>query len=351
MLQDRLSSSLEEFETNLGKLPSTILGRRIKIYSLLVLCLGYEKVHFDSNLREDPGETLLRLVNEATDTLSGLKKLLEVENIDSQPGKNKFLEENDQEEKHQNLFQVIWGKYNESEFQTYIERYHYRIKVNNLEKFIKDKNCIDFGCGNGAFCFALHDFGAKSVVGIDFGEENILYAKKIAEIRNVSDQVKFKHASVYDTGYPNENFDFAIQNGVFHHLNDPLKANREVYRILSKGGHFWSYVNGAGSMLSNLFDMAVRLTPDISSEEIFDTLTDLNIITGKKAFLTDAFKASYTYTTETEFHEELRSIGFGDFQRLTGGFPEDYDLDKVNSDPYGKIKFGEGNLRILSRKM
>ena len=45
-----------------------------------------------------------------------------------------------------------------------------------------------------------------------------------------------KNASVYDTGLPDNCFDFAIARLVFEHLNEPDKAIAEMRRILKPGG-------------------------------------------------------------------------------------------------------------------
>ena len=60
-----------------------------------------------------------------------------------------------------------------------------------------------------------------------------------------------------------------------------------------------------------------------------------------------AFIATYSRTTWADITKKLNEFGFGNFKRLTGGSQTDFDLDRIESDPYGKEKFGEGDLRIL----
>ncbi|SDX04381.1 Methyltransferase domain-containing protein [Paenibacillus sp. CF384] len=51
-----------------------------------------------------------------------------------------------------------------------------------------------------------------------------------------SSQLEFVHASVYDTGLPDNTYDFVIARLLFLHLKDPLTAAREISRVLKPGG-------------------------------------------------------------------------------------------------------------------
>ena len=61
----------------------------------------------------------------------------------------------------------------------------------------------------------------------------------------------------------------------------------------------------------------------------------------------DGLNATYRHTSYKEITNRLSQFGFGNFKRLSGGFETDFDLDVIQKDPYGKEKFGEGDLRIL----
>jgi ubiquinone/menaquinone biosynthesis C-methylase UbiE len=343
----QLRDKLKGLEERLRGLPDTPFGRRAKVYTLLLLNMRYEKVHLDSGLTRHPYDLVSEMIDQSHVVVEAFISIADIEDETEGAG---FDEHRDQEQKHKDFFNVIWDKYDDRRFKEYIHRYLHRIEINELKPVVAGKRCIDFGCGNGAFCFALLEAGAASVAGIDFGEHNISFANRVGELRNLDDQAEFKVASVYNTGYSDGEFDFAVQNGVFHHLNEPARAYAEVYRVLKPGGGFWCYVNGEGSLAGELFDMAVRVTENIASDELYAILGELNIRTGKKAYLTDAFKATYAFTTYEALTNQLSNIGFGDFKRLVGGFPEDYDHDRIEQDPYGAEKFGEGNLRILGYK-
>ena len=153
-----------------------------------------------------------------------------------------FISKN-MEDSHQDLFQELWTRFNEDDYRKRISDYTYRIKLNNLEPFIEGANCIDFGCGHGNFGQALIECGARSVLGLDFGDASIAFAKKASEMLGVK-AAQYKVASVYNSGEDSDSFDFAIQNGVFHHLQNEDKAYVEVNRVLKVGGYFWIYTDG-----------------------------------------------------------------------------------------------------------
>ena len=336
------------FEGELMAMPDTSLARRSKVIALLTLSMRYETVHFDANLKEHPFGLLAGLIEDARLVLKALKEILFIE---APAGNRGHVDTVKQEQKHENLFNVIWKQYDHDEFDKYVQTYIHRIKINDIEPLIRGKRVIDFGCGNGVFCFAMLAMGAAEVAGIDFGAESVEFARRAAQDRGVADRGTFKVASVYDTGYPNGSFDFAIQNGVFHHLDEPLRANQEVERVLKRGGHFWTYVNGEGSLEAEILNLAVRTLSNVPADELSRILSELNVSTGKKAHLTDGFKATYAFTTYAKLTDLLKRLGFGEFRRLTGGTQFDYDLDKVLSDPYGREKYGEGILRVLAKKL
>ncbi len=77
----------------------------------------------------------------------------------------------------------------------------------------------------------------------------------------------------------------------------------------------------------------------------------LNVETNKRYHLGDGLNAVYRHTTLEAFEERLAGYGFGNFRRLTGGFPTDFDHDAIEADPYGVEKFGSGDIRLLVQKL
>lgn len=314
-----------------------------KVVCLVGMNMRYEKIAFDKNPTEHPYMLTEKIVNDTMLMFEHFQSISFIQNI-----KNKITDTKtkQKEDKHQDLFNQIWDRYNEAEFQEYIERYLHRININNLAPLIEDKKIIDFGCGNGVFCFATIQKGAKEAYGIDFGENSIKFANKVSRSMNLSN-AHFKVATVYETGYEDNFFDFAIQNGVFHHLDDENKAIEEATRVLKKGGWLWYYTDGEGGISYDLWDTSVDILKDIPASFIGEVLLSMNISRNKIAHIMDGLSATYAHTSWDEITKRLSSFGYGNFRRLSGGTDTDFDLDVIESDPYGKEKFGEGDLRIL----
>jgi SAM-dependent methyltransferase len=95
---------------------------------------------------------------------------------------------------------------------------------------------LDCGCGPGSITLGLAERVAPGrVVGIDVADQQVTAARALAterEIRNV----RFERASIYDLPFPDGAFDLAFAHTVLEHLGDPLRALREMRRVLRPGG-------------------------------------------------------------------------------------------------------------------
>ena len=192
----------------------------------------------------------------------------------------------------------------------------------------------------------MAQLGAEKVVGIDYGEKSIEFATKAAKELGFTN-TSFFVRTVYDTGESDSQYDFAIQNGVFHHLNDENCAIKEVRRILKNKGSFWYYTDGEGGIQYDLWDTSVEILREVPTLFIEEVLNSMNVSRNKIAHLLDGMGATYAHTSWDEITNILADHGFTNFKRLTGGYDTDCDLDRIEKDAYGKEKFGEGDLRIL----
>ena len=93
-------------------------------------------------------------------------------------------------------------------------------------------------------------FQPQECVGIDYGKRSIDYANKFKRKFFKEKKISFLIRSVYRSKLKSDYFDFALQNGVFHHLENERKAYREVYRVLKPGGYLWVYTDGGGGKRS-----------------------------------------------------------------------------------------------------
>jgi SAM-dependent methyltransferase len=257
------------------------------------------------------------------------------------------------EERHHDLFQALWVNFSLDDYRERIERYEHRLRINGLaEGFLSGARCIDFGCGHGNFAHALLEAGAEYVLGIDYGEDSVRYADRARDELGVdANRLEFRVESVYEVAEPDASFDFAIQNGVFHHLDDEDRAYREVHRVLKPGGWLWVYTDGEGAVSHDLWDASVHVLREVPAEAVLECLDFLGVETNKRYHLGDGLNATYRHTSWAELTTRLSSYGFGEFRRLVGGFPTDFDHDVIAEDPFGPEKFGEGDLRLLAQKL
>ena len=321
-----------------------------KVTVLSVMNMRYEKVAFDINLTEHPYLLTARIIDDAIMQFEAMCDIAFIENKDYTKNSSKSLV---LEEKHEELWQEIWSRHDENEYAEFVKLKKDRLIINELTHLINGKKCVDFGCGNGSFSFAMLECGAVSVDGIDFGTKQVNYAKAVAESKGLSQCTNFFVDNVYNSKLKNDHYGFAVSNGVFHHLSksNMSLALAEVGRVLKVGGWFWYYIDGKDAISMDLWDASVDILKQVNILQIEDILKCFNIGRNKMVHLMDGLSATYIHSGYQETLDELTRLGFGNFKRLTGGTPTDFDADVLNRDPYGVAKFGEGDLRILCQKI
>ena len=95
------------------------------------------------------------------------------------------------------------------------------------DSFIKDKICLDAGCGPGRWTCAIQKLGAKKVDSFDLSEEAVKRCKKINSNAYVFDIWDLK---------PNPIYDFVLSWGVLHHTKNPREAFAKVTSQVKKNG-------------------------------------------------------------------------------------------------------------------
>ncbi len=324
----------------------TEFNYKIIIKELVYLNLKLEKLLFDhKNKNGNPVKIILN------DLHYFLNKIENVKNFDNfEKNKNikkiKFIRENS----HKILFNKLWTNFNFSEFKKErLGRYIKRIKINKLQNKIKNKVIVDFGCGHGNFLISCLHYGAKNCVGIDYGKDSINYAKSLSKKLKLNKKIKFYVRSVYNSKLPDSKFDFAIQNGVFHHLDNEVKAYKEMYRVLKKGGFCWIYTDGGGGLRDYIGDLSQEILKDINKLFVIKVIRSMSLSTNKEYHLSDSLNALYRHTDLHTLKKKLSLIGFKFVKQLKGGFNTDFGKPFVK-DKYFNEKFGSGDLRLLLKK-
>ena len=95
---------------------------------------------------------------------------------------------------------------------------------------------LDCGCGPGSITLGFVQLVAPGeVVGVDLAENQLAQARVSAQAQGVSN-VRFETANVYELPFPHNTFDAVFSHAVVEHLSDPMKALKEMRRVLKVGG-------------------------------------------------------------------------------------------------------------------
>lgn len=341
-------ADLDDLKRFADSLPDSRMMAVAKITAMAVMNMRWERIMVDREFPEHPWPHAQQLVREAHATLRGWGEAAFIAGPSDPLGRPP----EEMEARHHDLFQTLWVNFSEADYEDRIARYTHRLEINDLaDGFLSGSRVMDFGCGHGNFLHACLRAGAASGLGIDYGEESIRYSLAARDRLGLpAERLDFRVASVYDSGEPDGSVDVAIQNGVFHHLDDEDAAYREVHRVLKPGGWFWIYTDGAGAVSHDLWDAAVHVLRDIPYDAVLEVLDFLGVETNKRYHLGDGLNAVYRHTTYEDFLARLEGYGFGEPRRLVGGYPTDFDHDAIEADPWGEAKFGSGDIRLLVQK-
>jgi len=95
------------------------------------------------------------------------------------------------------------------------------------------REVLEIGCGNGVdgVMFARH--GAR-YTGVDLTAEAVNATRRHFLVEGLPGT--FRQENCLQLGFPDESFDIVYSFGVLHHTPDPVRAIREVYRVLKPGG-------------------------------------------------------------------------------------------------------------------
>lgn len=113
------------------------------------------------------------------------------------------------------------------------------LKARLTERGFTPRSCLDFGCGTGTSApLLLEGLGLTEYMGFDPSSESVAEASQA----NPGTAFSFIHEP---TALPQNHFDLAFCNGVFHHIPLDVRAEafQQVYRSLKPGGWFAFWEN------------------------------------------------------------------------------------------------------------
>lgn len=93
---------------------------------------------------------------------------------------------------------------------------------------------LDAGCGTGVCTLALAE-RANEVLAVDMSLESLKTAVELAH-KMGKHNIEFQQVSVLDLPFISESFDLVYSWGVIHHTPNPIKALKELVRVLALDG-------------------------------------------------------------------------------------------------------------------
>ncbi|NLL29847.1 MAG: class I SAM-dependent methyltransferase [Clostridiales bacterium] len=135
--------------------------------------------------------------------------------------------------------------YKEIGFKTEISRLKkqaylgYKKEIRMLKMLgLKDNSeILEVGCGPGFYTkILLNSFPNSEITAADIDENFLKYADKRLDYKVYGDRVALVKDDVTKSALPDDYFDFVIARFVFQHLDKPVEALKEIYRVLKPGG-------------------------------------------------------------------------------------------------------------------
>lgn len=97
-----------------------------------------------------------------------------------------------------------------------------------IEELVRDRDVVDFGCGDGYQSMALADLGARNVTGVDIAAQRLEHARRLAGDRP---GMRFVHRLAPAS------CDLLVSLDAFEHLADPEGTLGAMVAAVRPGGH------------------------------------------------------------------------------------------------------------------
>lgn len=99
----------------------------------------------------------------------------------------------------------------------------------------KGAKILEIAPGPGFLAIELAKLGDFVITGLDISPSFVAIAKQKA--RDAGVEIDFRQGDAADMPFADERFDFIVCRAAFKNFSEPVKALREMYRVLIPGGH------------------------------------------------------------------------------------------------------------------
>jgi len=147
------------------------------------------------------------------------------------------------------------------------------VRIDVLKKSkLKSGKILDVGCGFGGLIKNINHYKKGfSFIGIDLSRTMIAAAKKYC----TGIPAKFYARPANKTGFKTESFDLIICKDTIHHINNPVKVLKELYRITKKGGFIYIIDLNRNAPMDYIYIEMQRIVNDnnlTNSMQLYDSI-------------------------------------------------------------------------------
>lgn len=192
-------------------------------------------------------------------------------------------------------------------------------RIEKFSKITKDQRLLDLGSGSG-FILSLSYPYFKDIYGIDITPAMLKKACNKLK-RNKINNVRLIRASSDKLPFGNSSFDLIVAYGFLHHLPSLYSTFKEAYRVLKKGGIFYSdqdpnyYFWGKINSLKHNENISELLETEKNS--ISNMVQEVQRISGRKI--------------------NGKIIKLAEYLKTKGGFKENKIKELLNKSGFKKI--------------
>ena len=320
----------------------TIYNYLIRIQIAINIFSNMEKLMFEKNINYNKFAKIVKNLRK----ISGLSKYNSKIKIYKKKLSLKSLKESNQE-----VFFNVWKNFDKNNFKNDgVNLLKKRLIMNKIDykDLIKDKVCVDAGCGSGRYAYALIKLGAKKVLAFDKNSDSI----KLAKLRFNNSKLKFFVSNNHYSKIKKNSIDFIFSNGVIHHDKNINNQLKKLNHILKSGGKMWVYVNGRMGLFEKIVETCKDILGDVRPEIIINYLNTFIKNKNKIYFYLDYLLPTYFWQKKKDFEKKLISNNFKIIKFLTKGIKTDQAQILHNNPSWkDKVNFFEGQLKYIVSKI
>ena len=103
-----------------------------------------------------------------------------------------------------------------------------------IEKIPTNGSVLEIAPGPGYFCIELAKFGRYQITGLDISKSFVEIARRNA--KEAGYKIDFQEGNASAMPFKDGTFDFTFCQAAFKNFSEPVKAIREMHRVLKPGG-------------------------------------------------------------------------------------------------------------------